>query len=60
MPQLESHEITALQKQFIIFVGEAVCSIGEAEQRGLVEVHVRESGDVDYKEVPQTEDAARH
>jgi len=60
MPQLESHEITELQKQYIIFVGEEVCSIGEAEQRGLVEVQIQDSGDVAYKEVPRSQAVSRH
>jgi hypothetical protein len=51
----DPQRVMQIQKQFIIFVGSAVCTIADAEARGLVEVHVDENtGEVAYSELPVT------
>ena len=52
MQKSELERIVQIQKQFIIFVGDRVCTIAQAEASGLVEVRVDEnSGNVAYREL---------
>ena len=52
MQNSELERIVHIQKQFIIFVGDRVCTIAQAEAYGLVEVRVDQtSGNVAYREL---------
>lgn len=52
MQTSELERIVQIQKQFIIFVGGAVCTIAQAEALGLVAVHIdQSSGNVRYTEL---------
>lgn len=52
----DPQRVMQIQKQFIIFVGSEVCTIADAEARGLVAVQVdEETGEVAYSELPLTE-----
>lgn len=54
MRKTELERIIGLQKQFIIFVADEVCTIAQAEARGLIDVQIDErTGEVAYQERPR-------